>query len=33
LQTTGIAAAAALLALAVGFGVFQRLSPRHIHYL
>jgi lipopolysaccharide transport system permease protein len=33
LQTTGIACAAALAALALGYFVFQRLSPRHIHYL
>lgn len=33
LQTTAIACAAALAALAIGYAVFQRLSPRHIHYL
>ncbi|HTO99069.1 MAG TPA: ABC transporter permease [Myxococcales bacterium] len=33
LQATGIAAASALAALALGFAVFRRLSPRHIHYL
>lgn len=33
LQVTAIATGAAILAAAVGFAVFQRLSPRHIHYL
>ena len=33
LATTGIAAGAAALSLGLGFAVFQRLSPRHIHYL
>jgi ABC-type polysaccharide/polyol phosphate export permease len=33
LATTGIAAGAAALSLGIGFAVFQRLSPRHIHYL
>jgi homopolymeric O-antigen transport system permease protein len=33
LQTVGIASAAALAALLLGFAVFRRLSPRHIHYL
>jgi ABC-type polysaccharide/polyol phosphate export permease len=33
LQTVGIASAAALAALVLGFAVFRRLSPRHIHYL
>ena len=33
LPVVGVASASALLSLAVGFAVFQRLSPRHIHYL
>jgi ABC-type polysaccharide/polyol phosphate export permease len=33
LQTIGIASAAALAMLVLGYAVFQRLSPRHIHYL
>ncbi|HZR11077.1 MAG TPA: ABC transporter permease [Myxococcales bacterium] len=33
LQTTAVASAAALASLAIGYAVFQRLSPRHIHYL
>jgi lipopolysaccharide transport system permease protein len=33
LQTTALATAAALSVLAIGYAVFQRLSPRHIHYL
>jgi ABC-type polysaccharide/polyol phosphate export permease len=33
LQTTAIASAAAVSALAIGYAIFQRLSPRHIHYL
>ena len=33
LQTLGIASASALAALVLGFAVFRRLSPRHIHYL
>jgi ABC-type polysaccharide/polyol phosphate export permease len=33
LQTTGVASAAAVIVLAIGYAVFQRLSPRHIHYL
>ena len=32
-QVVGIAVAAAALLLVLGFAVFQRLSPRHIHYL
>jgi ABC-type polysaccharide/polyol phosphate export permease len=32
-QVAGIAVAAAGLLLVLGFAVFQRLSPRHIHYL
>jgi ABC-type polysaccharide/polyol phosphate export permease len=33
LKVTAIAAGSALIALFAGFAVFQRLSPRHIHYL
>ena len=33
LKVTAVAAASALVALSVGFAVFQRLAPRHIHYL
>ena len=33
LATTSSAAGAALISLLVGFAVFQKLSPRHIHYL
>ncbi len=33
LRILGVAAAGSLLMLAVGFAVFQRLSPRHVHYL
>ena len=33
LKVTAIACAGALAALFTGFAVFQRLSPRHIHYL
>ena len=32
-QVVGISVAAAALLLVLGFAVFQRLSPRHIHYL
>jgi ABC-type polysaccharide/polyol phosphate export permease len=32
-EVVGIATASALAALFIGFSVFQRLSPRHIHYL
>jgi len=32
-QVVGVAIAAAALLLVIGFAVFQRLSPRHIHYL
>ena len=32
-RTIAIAAASAVLSLAVGYRVFQRLAPRHIHYL
>jgi len=32
-QVVGVAVAAAALLLVLGFAVFQRLSPRHIHYL
>jgi lipopolysaccharide transport system permease protein len=32
-RSIGIAAAASLLMLAVGYRIFQRLAPRHIHYL
>jgi ABC-type polysaccharide/polyol phosphate export permease len=31
--TIGIATASSFLALAIGYKVFQRLAPRHIHYL
>lgn len=33
LLVLGVAAGGSLLMLAVGFAVFQRLSPRHVHYL
>src|SRR5438105_11465676 len=33
LATVGIAAGAAFFTLLIGYAVFQRLSPRHIHYL
>ena len=33
LRTVGLATGAALFTFAVGWKVFQRLSPRHIHYL
>jgi lipopolysaccharide transport system permease protein len=33
LRVIGVASAAALAALFVGFRVFNRLAPRHIHYL
>ena len=33
LATLGIASGSALFALVLGFAVFIRLSPRHIHYL
>jgi len=32
-HVAGVAVAAAALLLVLGFAVFQRLSPRHIHYL
>jgi len=32
-QVVGISVAAAALLVVLGFAVFQRLSPRHIHYL
>ena len=32
-QTMGIAAGISFLALFVGYRIFQRLAPRHIHYL
>ena len=32
-RTIGIAAASSLVMLLVGYRVFQRLAPRHIHYL
>ncbi|MGZ6143672.1 MAG: ABC transporter permease, partial [Myxococcales bacterium] len=31
--TLGVAAATSLVAFALGYKVFQRLAPRHIHYL
>ena len=33
LRVVAVASASALAALFVGFGVFNRLAPRHIHYL
>jgi ABC-type polysaccharide/polyol phosphate export permease len=33
LKVTAVAALCAAATLVVGFTVFQRLSPRHIHYL
>lgn len=33
LHTVGLATGASLLALAVGYAIFQRFAPRHIHYL
>ncbi len=33
LRVAAIAATSAVAALGIGFAVFQRLSPRHIHYL
>ena len=33
LRTIGLATASALFAFALGWKVFQRLAPRHIHYL
>ena len=33
LQTIGIAAGMSLFSLAIGYRIFQRLAPRHIHYL
>ena len=33
LQTIGIAAGSSVLMLLAGFKIFQRLAPRHIHYL
>ena len=33
LSTVAIASAGSLFALVVGYRIFQRLSPRHIHYL
>jgi lipopolysaccharide transport system permease protein len=32
-QSIAIASLSAVVALAIGFAVFKRLSPRHIHYL
>ena len=32
-STIGIATASSFLALVIGYKVFQRLAPRHIHYL
>jgi ABC-type polysaccharide/polyol phosphate export permease len=32
-QTIGIAVISAIVSLFVGFTIFRRLSPRHIHYL
>jgi ABC-type polysaccharide/polyol phosphate export permease len=32
-RTIAIAALTSLVTLAVGYKVFQRLAPRHIHYL